>query len=356
MPCQVNGINVLDLAFGAKEERTVSEADRIHSEAVVIDGHCDTLLSVTGRQVYPGSRTRDFFVRNDTGHIDLPRLKEGGMTCQVMAVYIEPQHKPARSAKRAMEILDGFYGLLEESGDFRIATTAADIEKAKEEGAVSALLSIEGGEALEGSLSLLRGFYRLGIRAIGLTWNQRNDIADGVGEKSAKSGLTDFGVSLVKEMERLGMLVDVSHLADSSFWAVDAVAERPYIASHSNARALCQSRRNLTDEQLEALAKKGGVVGMNFLPGFVDNDPNQCSLARMCDHIDHIKRVAGIDHVGLGSDFDGYGVAPGAPVVMKDVSEMPLLTAELLSRGYTEEEIKKVLGGNWLRVYREVLG
>lgn len=334
----------------------MSEAERIHSEAIIIDGHCDTLLGVTGPVGFPGSRRRDFFTRSETGHIDFPRLKEGGMTCQVMAVYIEPQYKPARAARRTLELLDGFYGLLEESSEFVMATTAKDIEKAKEQGVVAGLLSIEGGEAIEGSLSLLRSFYKLGIRAIGLTWNQRNDIADGVGERSGKSGLTDFGIAVVKEMERLGMMVDVSHLSDTSFWGVDAVAERPYIASHSNARALCQNRRNLTDEQLEALAKKGGVVGMNFLPGFVDNDPKKCSLGRMCDHIDHIKKVIGIDYIGLGADFDGFGVAPGAPVVMKDVSELPLLTKELLNRGYTEEEIKKVLGGNWIRVYKEILG
>jgi len=328
----------------------------IHKDAVIIDGHCDTILSVVGRGVFGYSEKRNFFEKNDYGHIDLPRLKEGGVTCQVMALYIEPQYKPTRSARRTLQLLDAFYDLVEQSEDFVLATRAEDILTAKKENKVSAVLSIEGGEAIEGSLSLLRSFYRLGVRAMGLTWNQRNDIADGVGEKSAKSGLTDFGVSVVKEMERLGMLVDVSHLSDSSFWAVDSVAERPYIASHSNARALAPHPRNLTDEQIEAIARKGGVIGVVYAPGFVDDNPEKVSLARLCDHIDHIKKIAGIDHVGLGSDFDGFRVKEGNPQVLKDVSELPKLTEELYTRGYSEEEIKKVLGGNWLRVYREVLG
>ncbi len=335
----------------------MKDAAGIHKEAIVIDGHCDTLLGVTGARSFPESVPRDFFSRSDSGHIDFPRLKEGGLTCQVMALYIEPQYKPTRSARRTLELLDGFYSLLDgATEDFRLATKAQHIENAKKAGGVSALLSIEGGEAVEGSLALLRGYYRLGIRAMGLTWNQRNDIADGVGEKSAGSGLTDFGVSLVREMERLGMLVDVSHLSDTSFWAVDKVAERPYIASHSNARSLASAKRNLTDRQIEALAKKGGVVGVVFAPPFVDDDPKNVSLSRLCDHVDHIRKIAGIDHVGLGSDFDGYGVRPGEPGVMKDVSEIPSFTAELLARGYSEEDLKKVLGGNWLRVYKEILG
>ncbi len=336
------------------------DAEKLHRESIVIDGHCDTILSVLGRFGRQGYQKRDFFARNETGHIDLPRLKEGGITCQVMAVYIEPQYKPARSARRAMEALDALHGLFEESEDFRLATRAGDIEEAKSQGKTCALLSIEGGEAVEGSLSLLRGYYRLGVRAMGLTWNQRNDIADGVGEKSAGSGLTDFGISLVKEMERIGMLVDVSHLSESSFWGVAKVAERPFIASHSNCKAVASNRRNLTDEQIEALAKKGGVIGVVFCPAFVDDNRDNVSLKRICDHIDHLKSVAGVDHIGLGSDFDGYGSPLGGPdapkVVMKDVSEMPKITEELVSRGYTEEEIKKILGGNWLRVYREVLG
>ncbi len=334
----------------------MKDAASIHREAIVIDGHCDTILGVTGSRFMPGSRPRDFFSRGDTGHIDLPRLKEGGVTCQVMALYIEPQFKPARSARRTLELLDGFNGLIQETEDFRLATKAEHIVNAKEAGEVSALLSIEGGEAVEGSLGVCRAFYKLGIRAIGLTWNQRNDIADGVGEKSAGSGLTDFGVSLVKEMERLGMLVDVSHLSDTSFWAVDKIAERPYIASHSNARALASAPRNLNDKQIEALAKKGGVIGVVFLPSFVTDQPDTVTLGKLCDHIDHIKKIAGIDHVGLGSDFDGYGVLPGKPHVVKDASEMPKITEELLSRGYSEEDIKKVLGGNWLRVYKQVIG
>ncbi len=334
----------------------MSQAAKIHKESIVIDAHCDTLLGVTGKGLgFPGmpAAQRNFFERSDEGHIDLPRLKEGGVTCQVMAIYIEPQYKPTRSARRTLEMMDGFYSLLDESEEFKLAKTAADIEEAKRVGDVCGLLSIEGGEAVEGSLGLLRDYHRLGVRAMGLTWNQRNDIADGQGEKSAGSGLTDFGISVVKEMERLGMLVDVSHLSDTSFWAVDKVSERPYIASHSNCRALASASRNLTDQQIEALAKKGGVIGVVFAGGFVDDDPAKVSLARLCDHIDHIKKIAGVDHIGLGSDFDGFGMPKGSGVVMKDASEFPRITEELVERGYSEDEIKKILGGNWMRLYRE---
>lgn len=334
----------------------MSNALELHREAVVIDAHCDTILSVINQGPRPGHKPRDFFKRNEEGHIDLPRLKEGGITCQVMALYIEPQYKPVPSARRCLELLDAFYDLVDRSDEFVMATRAQDILDAKAQGKVAGLLSIEGGEAIEGSLAVLRSFYKLGVRAMGLTWNQRNDLADGVGEKSAKSGLTDLGIAVVKEMEKLGMIVDVSHLSESSFWGVYEVAERPFIASHSNARALASHPRNLTDKQIEAIAEKGGVIGVVFCPPFVDDDRSKVSLSRLCDHIDHIKKVAGIDHVGIGSDFDGFDVAPGSPQVMKDVSEMPKLTEELLSRGYTEEEIKKVLGGNWLRVYKEILG
>jgi membrane dipeptidase len=334
----------------------VLKALELHREAVVIDGHCDTILSVMSRGSWLGTKARDFFKRNEDGHIDLPRLVEGGITCQVMALYIEPRYKPGASARRCLELLDEFYNLVGQSEVFVMATKTQDILDAKAEGKVAGLLSIEGGEAIEGSLSVLRNFYRLGVRAMGLTWNQRNDLADGVGEKSARSGLTDLGISVAKEMEKLGMLVDVSHLSESSFWGVHEVAERPYIASHSNARALASHPRNLTDKQIEAIAEKGGVIGVVFCPPFVDDDRAKVSLSRVCAHIDHIKKVAGIDHVGLGSDFDGFGVTPGSPQVMKDVSQMPQLTEELLNRGYTEEEIKKVLGGNWLRVYKQVIG
>ncbi len=333
----------------------MTDAKRVHEESFVIDGHCDTILTVMGRS-FMGQKPRDFFERNETGMIDLPRLKEGGVTCQVMAAYIEDQYKPTRSARRCLELLDAIYALTEQSDELILATKASDIEEAKAKGKVSVLMSIEGGEAVEGSLALLRGFYKLGVRAIGLTWNQRNDIADGVGEGAAGSGLTDFGISLIKEMDRLGMLVDVSHLSDSSFWALDKIAERPFIASHSNARSLASHRRNLSDKQIEALGKKGGVIGVVFAPGFVDDNPDNVSVQRLCDHVDHIKGIAGIDHVGLGSDFDGYMALPGKPTVVKDASELPQITSELLSRGYKEEEVKKVLGGNWLRVYKEVIG
>jgi membrane dipeptidase len=327
---------------------TPAEARRLHEQAIIIDTHCDTLLALVS-----GRRRLD--ERSDQGHIDIPRLRAGGVTCQVFAIYIEPQYKPDRGAKRTLQVLDAFYRELVTPGLVVLATTAEDIRAAKRAGQVAALLSIEGGEAIEGDLGVLRMFYRLGVRAMGLTWNQRNDLADGVGEPDGKGGLSRLGVSVVQEMNRLGMLVDVSHLNQACFWSVVEHTRSPIIASHSNAHALCPHRRNLTDAQLRAVGRLGGVVGVVYAPSFVE-ESGLASLGRLVDHIDHIAGVAGIDHVGLGSDFDGYGVPPGATPVMRDPTELPLLTAELLRRGYTEEQVLKVLGGNFLRVIAEVVG
>ncbi|MEW6523499.1 MAG: dipeptidase [Bacillota bacterium] len=323
-------------------------ARELHDRAIVIDAHCDTLMStLLGK--------RDLAHRSKEGHIDLPRLREGGVTCQFFAMYIEPQFKPARAARRTLQFLDEFHRQLAMTEGLVLATSAQDIRDAKRQGHVAALLSIEGGEAIEGDLALLRMFHRLGVRAMGLTWNERNDIADGAGEVGAKGGLSQFGVTVVREMNDLGMLVDVSHLAEASFWSVVEHTTAPIIASHSNAYALSNHRRNLNDDQLRAMARLGGVVGVVFAPNFVEIR-GQASLVRLVDHIDHIATVAGIDCAGLGSDFDGYGVPPHCTGVMDDASQLPLITGELLRRGYTDEQVLKVLGGNFLRVIQEVVG
>jgi membrane dipeptidase len=224
------------------------------------------------------------------------------------------------------------------------------VERAKPEGKVAGVLSPEGAELLAGDLGLLRVFYRLGVRSLGLTWDYGNLAGDGVGVADP-GGLTDFGRALVGEAERLGMMVDVAHLPPRGVEDVLGTAQGPVIDTHANAHALCGHRRNLTDAQLDALAATGGVVCVAFVPDFIAGDPSQASLDGVLDHIDYIVRRIGVDHVGIGCDFDGYdGVTQG----LEDVSRLPVLTAGLAARGYDEASVRKILGLNLLRVFRRV--
>lgn len=320
----------------------------LHRDAIVIDGHCDTLLSICNAK-------RSLKERSDEGHADLPRFKEGGVTAQIFALYAQPpvMGGPAPTWE-ALRLLDVFYQAMEESPELMLATRAADVRRAKAEGCLAGIIGLEGAEALRGDLGILRLFYRLGLRNLGITWSVRNEAADGVFEARTGGGLTEFGVRLVKEANRLGIMLDVAHLAPAGVRDVLALSEAPVIASHANARALCDHPRNLTDEQLQALAARGGVVGVTFVPSFVSSVREERNLERLLDHLDHIVQVAGIDHVGLGSDFDGYDGAQLAG--MPDVASLPALTAGLVARGYDEEAVRKVLGGNFLRVFEQVAG
>jgi membrane dipeptidase len=336
------------------------DAASIHRDALVIDGHCDTLGSVAKDEL-------DLTVRRTEGHIDLPRLRAGGVTAQIFAVFtarIEYSAAPD-PLDLALRMIDALYQQLEAHGDqLVLATKAQDIERAKAEGKVAAILGLEGGEPLgedqrrekqwdQPLLDRLRIFHRLGVRNIGLTWSLRNALADGVFETQTGGGLSNYGRAVVKEMNRLGIVVDIAHLAPAGVRDVLELSEAPIIASHTNARAVCDNPRNLTDEQLEGLARNGGVVGVTFVPVFVD--PEQATLDRLLDHVDHIVRVAGVDHVGLGSDFDGYGGNKQMPEI-RDAADLPAITAGLLARGYSETDVRKFLGGNYLRVFRQVWG
>ena len=324
------------------------DSGRLHKESIVFDAHCDTLQEVLAGKRRLGERSEE-------GHIDLPRLHEGGVTAQIFASFVGPNHLPRGAARQALRLLDVFYQELEENADqLTLATSASDIERAKVEGKVAAILSLEGAEALEGDLGVLRAFYKLGVRNIGLTHNLRNAAADGVDETRSNSGLTNFGVQLVQEMNRLGIMVDISHLSPTGVRDVLHVSEAPVIASHSNAYALCPHRRNLTDEQLEGVASKEGVVGVTFVPYFVTKDGNQATLKGVLDQIDYMVKTMGVDHVGLGSDFDGFFNANVRG--LEDVTRLPRLTAGLVERGYSQEQVKKILGGNFMRVFREVVG
>lgn len=323
-------------------------SESLHRSSLVVELHCDSLLDARDGK-------RPLSVRSDQGHIDVPRLREGGVTAQVFALWAEPDQRTSATLQ-VLRSLDAFYTTLDESkGALRLAVTAADVERAKADGVVAGLLSIEGADALEGELATLRLFYRLGVRAVGLTWNHRNQAADGVAEACTGGGLTEFGVALVREMTRLGMLVDIAHLAPRGVENVLAVAGAPIIDSHANAQSLCHHRRNLTDAQLEAVARTGGVVGAVYYRSFIDDDPQKADLDRLIDHIDHMVSVMGVEHVGLGSDFDGFMGDP-APVGLEDVTRLPALTQKLLERGYAPDDVRRILGENWLRVLRQVAG
>lgn len=315
----------------------------IHFSTIVVDAHCDTLTALRKE----GRRLGE---ESGAGHLDLPRLFLGGVNIQFFAAFIAPEYRDNPLA-RALEILDIFY---EEAaaGSSLVETVFkySDIERIVSAGKVAAFLTIEGGEALAGRLEVLRMFYRLGVRGLTLTWNGRNELGDGVGESGTGGGLTAFGKAVVREMNRMGMVVDVSHLSPRGFWDVIGQTVKPVIASHSNCRALCDHPRNLDDGQIKALADAGGVVGLCFYPDFVDKEA-PC-LESLLDHAVHLASLGGVDCVGIGSDYDGMEAAIPD---LADVTRLPLVTEGLLRRGFSEEEVRKILGGNMLRVLSQVM-
>ncbi len=391
------GLALLAAAFAAAQTRKVSddEVRRVHDAAILIDTHND-VTSETARGL-------DIGLARTSGHTDLPRLRSGGVDAVFFAVYVASSYVEGnRSAHRALEMIDtvrhdiiGRY-----PNDFSLALTAADIEAAHRRGKIAALLGIEGGHAIQDSLRLLRDFYSLGIRYMTLTHSNTNNWADSSGdvnraEVKHHGGLTDLGRDVVREMNRLGMMVDISHVADKTFWDALETSRAPIFASHSSCRSLASIARNMTDEMITALGKKGGVVQLNFGCSFLSQqaadfspysnpevkkrlearlgaevaDPRarrealrkvmeeldmkspKATLADVVAHIDHIVKIAGIDAVGIGSDYDGVGCTP---TDLEDVSKFPNLTRALLERGYTADQIRKIYGGNLLRVMRAV--
>lgn len=318
-------------------------AEALHRGSLVVDAHCDTLTAM----LHQNRRLREFSGR---GHLDLARLKAGGVNMQYFAAFIAPEFK-AVAPRRTLELIDVFYREMEDNADVIVPVlNRAEIEKTLASGKIAALLTVEGGEALQGSIGVLRVLYRLGVRGLTLTWNGRNEIGDGTGEERTGGGLTSFGVEVVVEANRLGLLVDVSHLSEKGFWDVLRVSQQPVIASHSNCRALCDHPRNLNDSQVRELAEKKGVMGITFVPSFLGGE--NPSIKEVLDHIDHAVAVGGLDCVGLGSDFDGTDeLAAG----LEDCSRFPVITDGLLDRGYSDIAVEKILGGNFLRIIGQVL-
>ena len=332
----------------AQEERAM----RLHKEAIVVDTHCDTLMQFLP-QPWGSPPARKLGERSDRGHIDLPRMIEGGVTCQTFAVYTGRRAIVPEAPLMAMKMVDKFYTEIEANPEIVAVTTHDEIVAAKKAGKVCGLLSLEGAEPLMGDIALLRVYYRLGMRMLSFAWNYRTPFADGLGAKRSESKLPELGVQALEEMNRLGILFDVSHLCDSVFWDVNDVVKGPFIASHSNARALCSHARNCTDDMIKAIADHGGVLGMNYAPQFIVDGGENVTVMNMVDHIDHIVKLVGPDHVGLGSDFDGIGPPPKG---IETVDQTPNVTRELVKRGYSDEDIMKILGGNHMRVFKQVIG
>ncbi len=308
-----------------------------------VDAHTDVLLRCIKDNINLGKRL-------ELGHVDIPRLKEGNVKLQFFAIFVESQYKPSLALNQAIHIIERFYKEYEKNReDLVLIKDLSDLEKIKGNDKIGALLSIEGGEPIEMSLELLDFFYRIGVRAMGLTWNERNMIANGAGEWGMLGGLSKFGREVIKKMNKLGMIVDVSHITPPGFWDVIEISEKPIIASHSNAYALCNHPRNLTDLQIKALAEKRGVMGINFYSEFL-NPSGKSTLDDIVRHIDYIVELVGPDHVGMGSDFDGIS---SWPEEIYDASRFPLIFEALEKRGYKEEDIRKIAGENFLRVLKE---
>jgi membrane dipeptidase len=361
-------------------------ARQLSRKAIGVDSHIDTVQRVL-------VMGEDLGKKWDVGHVDIPRLHEGGIHAPFFALWVPVYFPGAEAIRRTLDLRDAMQSLFDAHKDkIELATTASDIERIVKTNKIAAFLTLEGGHTIDDDLRVLRMYYQLGIRSMTLTHSRNNNWADSATDKPVHNGLTDFGKEVVREMNRLGMIVDVSHVADKTFYDALAVTTKPVMLTHSSMRALSDVPRNVTDEMLWALAKNGGVVGITFGEGFINPKDQEAlraaieiettaplltgralddyaaedvrklfgtrvrvasTVSDVADHVEHAVKIAGIDHVGIGSDFDGVS---GPPNGLDDVSKMPALIAELITRGYSDRDLKKILGGNTLRVIREVTG
>jgi len=378
-------------------------SEAVHRAALVIDTHADTPQRFVDEHFDLGEPLRG-------GNLNLESIHKGNLGAEFFSIWVEPTLYKGQYARRTLELIDGVKQQVAKHPDrMEFVTTPAGIEQAHRDRKFAALMGIEGGHSIEDSIPLLRQYYALGVRYMTLTWANSNGWADSSGDiddkavPHTKEGLTEFGKDVVYEMNRLGMMVDISHVSDRTFFRTLVITRAPVIASHSDARALCNAPRNMTDAMLRAVANsggpnsKGGVVQVNFFSGFlsqayhdaqkaIEPEANKAiqemkdkakaegrevtyseiekiqrefadriprpPLSALIDHIDHIAKVAGVDHVGLGSDFDGIGGQ--LPEGIDSAADLPKITEALMARGYSAEDCRKILGGNLLRVFREV--
>jgi len=379
------------LMIVATSADSVSEkAKRLQSSSIVVDTHDDT----TQRLLDPRF---DLASRHADGNIDIPRMREGGLTAIFFSIWIPGKIMGPEAVQKAIHQIDAVRETVRKHpNDLILATTAADVRTAKEENKIAALMGVEGGHMMGNELAVLRTFAALGVRYMTLTHMENNEWADSSTAKPEHNGLTDFGKDVVREMNRLGMIVDISHVSDKTFYDVLAISKAPVFASHSSCRALCSAARNMTDDMIRDLAKNGGVIQINYHVGFLSQEfrdyeavhpdaekeineevKKRCGDNEACryvegdqvvrefmeagklpkvdwnlivEHIDHAVKIAGADHVGLGSDFDGAVM----PIGMEDVTHIPQITDALLKKGYSESDTRKILGENTLRVLSEV--
>src|SRR5437867_5577843 len=366
-------------------------ARELHMRAIVVDTHDDT----TQRLIF--DKAFDIGARNPKGNIDIPRMREGGLDALFFSIWVPSDVTGPPAVKRAMDQIDAVREAARtHPNDLLLATTAADIRRATAEHKIAALMGMEGGHMIDDDPRLLRDYAALGVRYLTLTHFKNNNWADSSTDKPAHNGLTAFGKDVVRELNRLGVMVDISHVADKTFYDALAVTTAPVIASHSASRVISHHARNMTDEMLPALAKNGGVAMINYEASFLSEEfrvasekkngnvvaameamSKKCGGNEACatmegeridheammkgdlpkvtwekiiEHIDHAVKTAGVDHVGLGSDFDGATM----PLGMEDASKLPKISDALLKKGYSEADIEKILGGNMLRVMEAV--
>jgi membrane dipeptidase len=356
------------------------------AQSIGIDTHIDTAQRVLIEGVDLTQRLKD-------GQVDIPRLREGGINAPFFALWVPTFYKGSEAVRRTLDLRDAMQGLLDKHPEqIELALSATDIERITKTGKIAMVLSLEGGHQIADDLAVLRMYQRMGVRAMTLTHFRNNNWADSSTDKPQHNGLTDFGKQVVREMNRIGMIVDISHVSDKTFYDAVATSTKPVLATHSSCRALNDMPRNMTDDMLRAVARNGGVVAINFYPGFIS--PKDAEAARknigkqaaqepaltgaaldeygrkahfeefklkpalatiedVVAHIDHAVKVAGIDHVGIGSDFDGIEKVPRG---LEDISKMPRLADALKKKGYSADDIQKIWSGNTLRVIRAVVG
>ena len=365
-------------------------ANKLHFSSIVVDTHDDTTQRFLDGDF-------DLLPRNGGGSIDIPRMKEGGLGAIFFSIWIPSKITGPEAVKHALDQIDAVREQVRKHPkEITLATTAAEIREARKNGKIAALMGVEGGHMIASDLGVLRSYAALGVRYMTLTHSGNDEWADSSTDKAVHNGLTDFGKNVVREMNRLGVMVDISHVSDKTFYDALDVSSAPLIASHSSCRAICDAPRNMTDQMINDLAAKGGVIQINYHVGFLSQefrdaekaDPEinkaisaevqkrcgekeGCQLiegdkitrqyvekgklprvdwTKIIEHIDHAVKVGGVDHVGLGSDFDGANM----PYGMEDASKLPKITEALLHKGYSEGDVRKILGENTLRVMAEV--
>jgi membrane dipeptidase len=384
----ISSVCLAGLAISAD---SISErAHKLHFSSIVVDTHDDTTQRFLDGKF-------DLGARSSTGSIDIPRMREGNLSAIFFSIWIPSKVTGPEAVGRALVQIDAVREQVRRhSNDMVLATTAGEVREARKQGKIAALMGVEGGHMIHSNLGVLRSYAALGVRYMTLTHSGNDEWADSSTDKALHNGLSDFGKDVVREMNRLGVMVDISHVSDKTFYDALEVSKAPLFASHSSCRAICDAPRNMTDQMMKDLAAKGGVVQINYHVGFLSQefrnaekadpeinkaisaevtkrcgDNEGCQLivgdrltreyveqgklprvefGKIIEHIDHAVKIAGVDHVGLGSDFDGANM----PYGMEDATKLPKITEALLQKGYSEGDVRKILGENTLRVMTEV--